>query len=250
MQLIKKQVLDFKRFEFKYVLQTSLRKEVERELGFFVNFDPFVQQTPHHQYFVRSLYFDDRSHTAFYDKIDGLKTRSKFRIRTYTREADVAVPQFLEQKGRRNNQVFKSRVEIASTPAPMITTSTAPTIDSLSNHPSTSSLVQQFQHDRFRKEINPVALIDYVRRPYISKYDSEFRITFDEQLRATSTSELFPPQVLNSYPILLGYTVMEVKFARHIPAWFHRIIQAYELKRVSISKIVEGMKVLGLAIDL
>lgn len=250
MQLIKKQVLDFKRFEFKYVLQTQLRKEVEQELRFFVDFDPFVQQTPHHQYFVRSLYFDDRNHTAFYDKIDGLKTRSKFRIRTYGRHPDPGIPQFLEQKGRHNNQVFKNRIGISSTSAPLISEFTAPTIQHLTTCETSSPLLTQFQHDRYRKQITPVALIDYIRRPYISKYDSEFRITFDEQLRATDTKELFPARVHNSYPMLTGYTVMEIKFARHIPAWFHRIIQSYELRRVSISKIVEGMIALGLAVDL
>jgi len=250
MQPIKKDVLDFKRFEFKYVLQTQLRKEVEQELRFFVEFDPFVQQTRHHQYFVRSLYFDDRNHTAFYDKIDGLKTRSKFRIRTYGKQPDPAIPQFLEQKGRHNNQVFKNRISISSTSAPPISNCTAPIVQHLVSCETSSPLLTQFQYESHRRQISPVALIDYIRRPYISKYDSEFRITFDEQLRATSTKELFPAQVANSSPMLTGYTVMEIKFVRHIPAWFHRIIQSYELRRVSVSKIVEGMIALGLAIDL
>jgi hypothetical protein len=250
MQLIKKQVLEFKRFEFKYVLQKKLRKEVEQELRYFVDFDPFVQQTPHHQYFVRSLYFDDQNHTAFYDKIDGLKKRSKFRIRTYCRQPDLSVPQFLEEKGRYNNAVFKNRISLTDTKTPRISSLTAPTILKLTNCATTNPTLKRFQYQRFRKVINPVALIDYVRRPYISKYDSEFRITFDEQLRATQTDELFPAKISNSYPLLLGYTVMEVKFTRHIPSWFHRIIQSYELRRVSISKIVEGMKTLGLGRDL
>jgi hypothetical protein len=219
-------------------------------LRYFVDFDPFVQQTLHHQYFVRSLYFDDRNHTAFYDKIDGLKTRSKFRIRTYGKQPDPDIPQFLEQKGRHNNQVFKNRIGIAATSAPLISNSTAPTVQHLTTCKTSSPLLMQFRHETYRKQIGPVALIDYIRRPYISRYDSEFRITFDEQLRVTDTKELFPAKVNNSYPMLTGYTVMEVKFARHIPAWFHRIIQSYELRRVSVSKIVEGMIALGLAIDL
>jgi hypothetical protein len=43
---------------------------------------------------------------------------------------------------------------------------------------------------------------------------------------------------------------MEVKFHRRIPAWFHRILQTYNLDRVSISKFVLGMSSTGLAIDL
>ena len=46
------------------------------------------------------------------------------------------------------------------------------------------------------------------------------------------------------------YKIMEVKFFRRIPLWFHRLIQKYNLKRVSISKFVVGMKFLGYAEDL
>ena len=38
-----------------------------------------------------------------------------------------------------------------------------------------------------------------------------------------------------------GYTILEVKFERGIPAWFHRTIQAYNLRRESISKFVYGI---------
>ena len=40
---------------------------------------------------------------------------------------------------------------------------------------------------------------------------------------------------------------MEVKFRYHIPSWFHRIIQSYELRRVSISKICAAMETLEMA---
>ena len=38
-----------------------------------------------------------------------------------------------------------------------------------------------------------------------------------------------------------GFTILEVKFDRSIPLWFHRIIQSYNLTRQSISKFVLGM---------
>jgi len=42
---------------------------------------------------------------------------------------------------------------------------------------------------------------------------------------------------------------LEVKFFRRIPPWFHRIIQAYDLRRLSISKFARGMEVCGFAED-
>ncbi|MFP6807244.1 MAG: polyphosphate polymerase domain-containing protein [Pseudomonadales bacterium] len=231
--------LEFSRFEFKYVLQKSLRKAVEAELEYFMELDPFVSQTAHNKYFVRSLYFDDPRHTAFYDKIDGLKSRAKFRIRTYTNNQDGQTPQFLEEKGRHDNKVFKHRILIEDSIQTII-----------ESNDSSNDLLTKFRYQWFKKTIRPVALIDYLRRPYISKFDHEFRVTFDERLQARDTSTLFPCKSTNAALLLPGYTVMEVKFGHRVPAWFHRIIQSFELRRVSISKICEGMKSLHLAEDL
>jgi hypothetical protein len=98
--------------------------------------------------------------------------------------------------------------------------------------------------------IRPVALIDYLRRPYISKYDHEFRVTFDEQLTGIETQVMFPDQTSRRRKLLPGFTVMEVKFDTTVPAWFHGILQSYELTRVPLSKICEGMKSLDIAIDI
>ena len=239
-------VLEFSRFEFKYVLHKELRKQVESELGYFMQLDPFVETEQHNRYFVRSLYLDDAEHTAFNDKIDGLKTRSKFRLRTYSRQSGLA-PIFLEEKGRHNNRVFKHRSLVVEASNRL---NVRQLIDSLLNCDfDNEELASKFRYSWFRKQIRPVALIDYLRRPYISKYDHEFRVTFDEELRGIETEDLFPDKKRTAVKLLPGYTVMEVKFGHKVPAWFHRIIQSYELRRVPLSKICEGMKCLNIATD-
>lgn len=241
-------VLEFSRFEFKYVLQKELREAVESELGYFMQLDPFVESTRGNRYIVRSLYYDDPVHSAFYDKIDGLKDRSKFRIRTYCTEPDDHTPVFLEEKGRTDNRVFKHRTLLAPSSMPMDEHQLTDLL--LTAEVDNRNLIDQFRYDWFRKQIRPVALIDYLRRPYISKYDHEFRVTFDERLRGTVTQSLFPGNRTTGRELLPGYTVMEVKFDTKVPAWFHRIIQSYELRRVPLSKICEGMKRLAIALDL
>lgn len=230
------------------MLHKRLRDEVESELGNFLQFDPFVAGRPNNQYFVRSLYFDDPVNSAFYDKIDGLHTRSKFRIRTYTDDPEEDVPQFMEEKGRYNNRVFKHRTPIA--PLHIGRGSTAAIVDALLAGQDDDPTLGKFRFEFYRKQIRPVALVDYRRRPYVSRYDPEFRVTFDEKLRGTLTDSLFPPRTHKNVDLLTGYTVMEVKFGHQLPSWFHRIIQSYELRRVSLSKICETMGGLGIAIDL
>ena len=110
--------------------------------------------------------------------------------------------------------------------------------------------MDQFNYELHRKSIGPVMLIDYVRRPFVSKYDPEFRVTFDSGLRATWSKRLFPMRKEPTRHVLPGHTIMEVKFRFHMPAWFHRIIQSYELRRVSVSKVCKGIDVWELAPNL
>lgn len=239
--------LHFSRFEFKYVLPRALRDEVESELGHFVELDPYVQGQPNQQYFVRSLYFDDPQFTCFREKQDGQHTRSKFRIRTYARSIDDPAPWFLEIKGRYNNLVFKHRTPFVG--AYDVHAAGYELCRSTIAHADAGAVRNQFEFEVYRKQIRPVVLVDYDRRPYVSRFDPEFRLTFDCNLQTTATDTMFPAREQAPRLMLPGYTVMEVKFRYHVPSWFHRIIQAYELRRVSISKICTGTQALGLQLD-
>ena len=56
------------------------------------------------KYLVRSLYFDDVYNTAYYEKMDGLCFRKKFRIRFYNMDSSYIV---LELKGKDGNLTYK-----------------------------------------------------------------------------------------------------------------------------------------------
>ena len=240
--------LHFARFEFKYVLPQALRHDVESELQYFLELDPYVAKKQGHKYFVRSLYFDDAQFSSFNEKHDGLRTRSKFRVRTYTDNPTEHTPTFLEIKGRHNNLVFKHRAALNTDGLGVLEQGDAFSQRILSSC-QPSQVKDQFEYQLYRKQLRPVALVDYWRRPYVSKYDPEFRLTFDEQLHGTSTQAMFGHSDDTRRGLVSGYTVLEVKFKRHIPSWFHRIIQSYQLRRVSISKICEAVETLEMAVD-
>ena len=244
--------LHFARFEFKYILSQKKREEIEQALKYFLQYDPFVAKQPDHKYVVRSLYFDDPEYTAFFDKIEGLHSRSKFRLRTYSAEypnANSSIPLFLEIKGRHNNLVFKHRTPVQRAGRDWAALRGDSLSQALLKLADKSTILDQFEYALYRKRLKPVALIDYKRRPYVSKYDASFRLTFDEQLSARNVDTLYPGSDSRPIKILAGYTILEVKFHHHMPAWFHRIIQTHEMTRVSVSKICRGMEVLGLARD-
>jgi len=228
----------FLRYEFKYILSDELRENIESELSHFMQLDPFVEQFENKKYLVRSLYFDDPVNTFYYEKTDGLMHRQKFRIRTYAMEYNEKIPIMLELKGRYNNFVYKHRTGLEHNSENI--NDVFHLLRQLENDDNPVS--RQFIYDKYRKNIKPVMLIDYQRRAFQSKYDYEFRITFDGELYGTHTTELFPKDNVYRRKLIDGYTIMEVKFRKHVPPWFHRIMIKYQLNRISISKYCTGME--------
>ena len=232
----------FLRYEFKYILDDARRADIEKELSYFMQLDPFVEQFDNKKYLVRSLYFDDPAYSFYYEKTDGLMHRQKFRIRTYSTQYNENIPIMLELKGRYNNFVYKHRTSIEHNSENI--NDVFKLLKPLDN--DDNPVAKQFIYDKYRKKIKPIMLIDYQRRAYQSKYDYEFRITFDGELYGTQTTQLFPKDELYRRKLIDGYTIMEVKFRKHVPPWFHRIMVKYQLNRVSISKYCTGMEATSL----
>ena len=91
-------------------------------------------------------------------------------------------------------------------------------------------------------------MIDYHRKPFINNSGMYFRLTFDSDLKATHTNNLYTTKN-NWYKCIPGYEILEVKFDLTVPAWFQKIIQSYQLKRLSVSKFVLGLEHTKLARD-
>lgn len=241
-------VQEFARYEFKYLLGSGQRQVVEQEISQLMETDDHIDPDLDDQYFVRSLYFDTPGHSAFYEKTDGIKSRRKFRIRTYGNSSNGKTPLLLEEKGRHNERTYKTRIQIALEHLPTFLRNPIGVLD-IPQYQKIE-IIEKFVADYLRSNIRPGVLVDYLRRPYISDFDMNFRVTFDQEIRAAAAIDLFGRTLSPSRLCVEGASIMEVKFNRRIPAWFHRILQAHNLRRLSISKFVVGMKTCGLAVDL
>ena len=92
-------VENFRRYEFKYIVHDSLSELIKGDLKEFLEIDPQLKKSKKKSYTVRSLYLDSPSKDYFYEKIDGIKSRKKYRFRTYSSDLSAADTFFLEQKG-------------------------------------------------------------------------------------------------------------------------------------------------------
>ena len=245
---LERPIQEFARYEFKYLLSLLERREIEAEIAHFMRFDGHSDPALDHSYRVRSLYFDTVTNVCFYEKTDGVKRRRKYRLRSYAFRPGTDAPVFFEEKGRYNERTYKRRISIAADDVELF--SAGDRTNELLDRFRGNELVEEFVADILRRRIRAKILVDYIRRPYNSDYDENFRVTFDQGLVGQATDKLFPSDDAGRRACVAGFTILEIKFNRRIPAWFHRILQAHEMRRLSISKFVVGMKVCGLAVDL
>ena len=111
------------------------------------------------QYAIRSLYFDDVYNSAYYDKVNGVEKRNKYRIRLYNHQHDLIR---LEKKGKVGQYILK---ESETIPRDLCMRILDGDIDFLSS--STSQLQTGLYIQMKTNLLRPVVIVDYLREAYI-----------------------------------------------------------------------------------
>ena len=91
---------NFLRYEFKYFMSSKISDEIFNQSLNFMNIDNYAQFNKDNKYLVRSLYFDNDDYNNFFEKVDGIKIRKKFRLRSYDKQLNSKIQFFLEMKGK------------------------------------------------------------------------------------------------------------------------------------------------------
>ena len=180
---------NFTRFEFKYVLNSERAGLVEGDIKQFMTHDGHISSLYDENYYVRSLYYDDLQRQNYYEKIDGVKSRRKYRLRTYTPERDTAVPVFLEEKNRIDNRVFKYRMKLDLEYLAHLDYD-GDVVQLKKSYPN-NALIDRFTFRHIRSQERPVVVVSYLRRAFVSDFDINFRITLDSKLQAAPSRHLF-----------------------------------------------------------
>jgi len=233
----------FGRFEFKYIVPDVTARALEEELQEFMEIDPFCRDRPSRSYLVRSLYFDDPGFRCYHEKIDGLLHREKFRLRAY--DDPGSSPRFLELKGRHHHFSFKHRTVLDDRLCGLIEARRWSALALAASSP----VIEQFAAAACRRQLAPQVLVTYSRRPYVSRRDFRFRVTLDRRIQGQATTALDHPSGRAAW-VEPGRTVIEIKFEQAVPAWFQRLVAAYELRRMSISKYCRAAEALTLVQNL
>lgn len=182
------------------------------------------------EYFIRSLYFDDAYDRAYYDKLDGVKDRDKYRIRIYNMSDSVI---FLERKRKVGELIQKSACRIDRKLADAL-------IEGDSSHllEYDEPLLTDMYVEMRTKLLRPRVLVDYVREAFVFPAEHA-RITFDKQLATCpGSADLFNPDLLTLSPLDDKKQILEVKFDTYLPAHIAGLLADTPTENCAISKYV------------
>jgi hypothetical protein len=213
------------RYELKYLINNSQAEILKQRLALIMDLDG---NSIDGNYFIRSLYFDDVHNTAYYEKIDGLEEREKYRIRFYNFDRSYIM---LELKGKKNNLTYKRQNRITEKEYNDIVEKNYDKIKV-----EDRKVLEEFINKAKAKNLIPSIIVDYNRRPYV--YDVEdVRITFDEDISSGRFNyDLFSKELLPYRALEPNEVILEVKFNNFLPKTIKKVLDTVPKTRIAMSK--------------
>jgi SPX domain protein involved in polyphosphate accumulation len=233
------------RYELKFLIDSSRRDALLELVSEHLKPDP--HGTDSGLYRVTSQYYDSPSLAAYREKMDGEKTRRKYRLRFYGDRPDSP---FFEIKHRYDRTIRKERVALD----PERTTeflSQCRGLDGLASlaecrNAVDSGLVGRLTSAGEAQRIEPVVIITYLRQAFVGLHDPGLRLTFDHHGQAWPAGEYHRVSEDLGHPLAPRHpVVMEIKFDDRVPRWMVDGVNMVGLHQIRFSKYTQGVDALA-----
>lgn len=214
------------RHEIKYMISLTEAEILKQYLNKIMTLDTFAYNQDG-SYEIKSLYFDDAFSTAFYEKIDGVLYRKKYRIRIYNNSKERIK---LECKYKHNNMTSKDSCLISLDTYSKI-------IDgNIQDIQEKQPLLVKFIDEMKFKLLKPSVIVKYNRLAYTYPV-SDVRVTFDSLISNEGFNfNLFNKNSPTFKPIKPNMIVLEVKYNDILPRMIADIISMTSINKEAVSK--------------
>jgi len=214
------------RHELKFIMTPANALLLKRLLDQLMEIDPNGDDLG--RYMVRSLYFDTLGGSAFFDKIDGVEYRKKYRIRYYNNETNFIR---LESKQKIDDLSKKTQERISLDLAQHLMNGEIEEIELKPN-----SVLTDFALDIKLNALRPSVIVDYQRTAFLHRA-LDVRITFDELIRSrVYDTDLFKKDFASIKVLESEEVVLEVKYNDIIPSTIADVIKHTPMTRLAVSK--------------
>jgi hypothetical protein len=217
------------RHELKYYITLGEYELLQRKLSLTMERDAFAKKNGG-EYFIRSLYFDDRDDSAFREKLSGIDERDKFRIRIYDMRDDVIK---LECKHKSNGYIKKQSIGLSRREYEKLMSG-----DRLFLLNRPEPFARRMYLEFAQRALKPAVIVDYTREAFVFPME-DVRVTFDKNVRTGLRSVDMFNAGIPTYPVIDDYgMVLEIKFNRFLPTYIRSLLQLEASQRSAISKYV------------
>jgi len=220
------------RHEYKFLISRTHADLLRLRLPHLMRRDPHAGENG--VYTIRSLYFDDPWHSAYEEKLSGVRERTKYRIRYYNYDDSIIK---LEKKEKLGDLTRKTAQTITWRDAAILQRCRPECC------PDTSDgLTKELQERCLRGGLRPKVLVDYDRTPFICTAGNT-RITLDENLRTKPYNHRLGASDKAMVPVLdPDQTILEVKFDDFLPGYLVDALRDIPKERMAISKFALCME--------
>lgn len=213
----------FKRYEIKYLLTQQQKQAVLQAMQPYMKLDQYGRTT------IRNIYYDTDTYRLIRRSLEKPAYKEKLRIRSYQAVAPED-PVFVELKKKYKSVVYKRRLTLPDTQAK----------DSFENGsplPVHSQIAEEIEYFlSYYESLRPTVFLSYEREAFYSLDDSDFRVTFDENI-LYRTCDLSLGSEIYGTPLLdKGETLMEIKTAGGLPLWMSHELNRLKVYHTSFSK--------------
>ena len=219
---------EFKRYEYKYIIDDITYYKLLAKLENFMDYDIFCKDNKPYEIF--NIYFDTKDDDVIKKSLSHPYYKEKLRLRSYNQSGDDDLV-FLELKKKIDGVVSKRRIIVTLADSKKV-------LDGSLNvnliEGSTNALYEITNYIN-RYELFAKLAISYQRLALFAKDGSGFRVSFDTNIR-TNREKLGLENTQNSNLLLRNKILMEAKIKGPLPIWFVHILSELNIKRTSFSK--------------
>ncbi len=213
----------FKRYEIKYMVTEQQKGIILAAISAFMKLDKYGRTT------IRNIYFDTDNFRLIRRSIEKPIYKEKLRVRSYSLTTpDSKV--FVELKKKYKSVVYKRRLVLPESEVMTAFENNTPL-------PVQSQIGDEIEYFReYYGELKPQVFLSYEREAYYSLDNSDFRITFDDNImyRRDDLSLCSPPR--GKSILEEGLVLMEVKTSGAIPLWLTKVLTENRIFKTSFSK--------------
>lgn len=213
----------FKRYELKYMLTLEQKEKVLQVMEPYMALDKYGRTT------IRNIYFDTDNYLLIRRSIEKPTYKEKLRIRSYSQaQPDSTV--FVELKKKYKHVVYKRRISLPEIEA-------MNWINGESHCHKRTQISEEVDYFLdYYENLGPAVFLSYEREAFYSKDESDFRVTFDDNILCRQDDLSLESEVYGTSILPEGMVLMEIKCSGGIPMWMIHVLSEEHIYKTSFSK--------------